>query len=102
MQNYVIFVFFRKKFISKDMKAIKYKMKKLNRFVHSSKRSPWELQLSKYVLRLQKERQIWQKSRIHLPFLWKTHVEASKFITYSLKTSDFVTLISLTRSFDKE
>ena len=40
MQNYVIIVFFRKKFISKDMKAINYKMKKLNRFVYSSKRRP--------------------------------------------------------------
>ena len=28
--------FFRKKFISKDIKAINYKMKNLNRFVHSS------------------------------------------------------------------
>ena len=40
MQNYVILVFFRKIFISKDMKAINYKMKILNRFVHSSKGSP--------------------------------------------------------------
>ena len=31
--------FFRKKFISKDMKSINYKMKKLNGFVHSSKGS---------------------------------------------------------------
>ena len=27
MQNYVILIFFRKKFISKDMKAINYKIK---------------------------------------------------------------------------
>ena len=39
-QNYVLLVFFRKKkIISKDMKTIKYKMKRLNRFVHSSKGS---------------------------------------------------------------
>ena len=40
MQNYEIPVFFRKKGISKDMKAINYKMKRLSRFVHSSKGSP--------------------------------------------------------------
>ena len=42
-QNYVILVFFRKKIISKDMKAIDYKMKKLNRFVYSSKGSLGDL-----------------------------------------------------------
>ena len=47
MQNYVILVFFRKKFISKDMKAINYKMKNLNRFVRSSKRSPRDMKLSR-------------------------------------------------------
>ena len=46
-----------------------------------------------HVLRLQKERQIWQKSKINLFFLWKTIVEASKFITNSLKTLYFVTPI---------
>ena len=46
------------------------------------------------VLRLQKERQIWQKSQIHLLFfVKKTRVEASKVITNSLKTFDFVTPI---------
>ena len=38
--------FFEKKFISKDIKAINYKLINLNRFVHSSKGSPWDLQLS--------------------------------------------------------
>ena len=40
MQNYVILVFIQKKFISKNMKAMYYKMKKLNRFVYSFKGSP--------------------------------------------------------------
>ena len=39
MQNYEMLVFFRKKFNSKDMKAINCKMKKWNRFVYSSKGS---------------------------------------------------------------
>ena len=50
MQNYVTLVFFRKQFISKDMKAINYKMKKLNSFVHSSKRIPRDLQQSRICL----------------------------------------------------
>ena len=75
------------------MKAINYKMKKLNRFVHSSKKTLEKCNYPEYVLRLQKERQIWQKSKIHLLFLWRTRVEASKVITNSLKTLDFVTKI---------
>ena len=47
MQNYVILVFFSKKIISKDIKAINNKMKNLNRFVYSSKGSPRDLQLSR-------------------------------------------------------
>ena len=43
-----------------------------------------------HVLRLQKERQIWQKSKNNLIFLWKTRVEASKSITNSLKTLGFL------------
>ena len=59
MQNYVIVVFFfRKKFISKDIKAINYKTKSLNRFVHSSKKALETCNYPEYVLRLQKERQI--------------------------------------------
>ena len=50
MQKYVILVFFRKKFISKDMKAVNYKTKKLNRIVYSSKGSPRDLQLSRICL----------------------------------------------------
>ena len=50
MQNYVILVFFRKKFISKDMKAINYKMKTMKRLVYSSKGSPRDLQLSRTCL----------------------------------------------------
>ena len=42
--------FYRKEFISKDMKAINYKMKKFNGFVYISKGSPWELQLSRICL----------------------------------------------------
>ena len=50
MQNYVILVFSRKKFISKDKKAIKYKIKNLNRFFYSSKGSPRDPQLSRTCL----------------------------------------------------
>ena len=44
-KDYVILVFIEKKFISKDMKVIDYKMKKLNRFVFSSKGSRRDLPL---------------------------------------------------------
>ena len=51
--------FFEKKFISKDIEAINYKMKNLNRFVHTSKEQALETcSYPEYVLRLQKERQI--------------------------------------------
>ena len=40
LQNYIILVFFRKKFIYKDIKAIKYNMNNLNRFVYFSKGIP--------------------------------------------------------------
>ena len=40
------------------MKAINYKIKKLNGLVFSSKGGPRDLQLSRTCLRLQKERQI--------------------------------------------
>ena len=42
--------FFRKKFISKDIKANNYKMKNLNRFAHSFKGSFRDLQLSRICL----------------------------------------------------
>ena len=94
MQNYLILVFFEKKFISKDIKAIKYKMNSLNRIVDSSKRSPWDLHLSRICLTAIKKGWIWQKTKIHfLFFLWKTRVEDSKVITNSLKTLGFVTPI---------
>ena len=73
------------------MKAVNYKMKKFKRFVQSSKEALETCNYPEYLLPLQKERQIWQKSKIHLYFLWKTRVEASKVITNSLKTLDFVT-----------
>ena len=47
------------------------------------------------VLSLQKDRQIWQKSKKNLLFLWGTRVEASKVITNFLKTLYFVTPIPL-------
>ena len=75
------------------MKAINYKMKELNRLVYSSKKALETCNYPEHVLRLQKEHQIWQKSKINLVFLWKTGVEASKFIMNSLKTLDFVTPI---------
>ena len=46
-QNYLILVCFRKTFISKDIKAINYKMKKLNWFDYSCKGSPRDLHLSR-------------------------------------------------------
>ena len=76
------------------MKAINYKMKKLNSFIHSSKRSPWDLQLSRICLTPTKRTSNMTKNqKIHLLFLWKTRVEASKVITNSPKTLAFVTLI---------
>ena len=68
--------FFREEFISKGIKAINYKMKNLNRFVHSSNGSPRELQISRLCLTSTKKRQIWRKSKIHLIFfcekpVWK-------------------------------
>ena len=50
LSNTCFFFEIRKKFISKDMKAINYKMKILIRFVHSSKVSPLDLQLSRICL----------------------------------------------------
>ena len=47
MKNYVKLVFFRKKFISKDIKAINYKLKNLKRLVYSSRGSLQDLQLSR-------------------------------------------------------
>ena len=60
MQNYLILVFFRKKFISKYIKAINYKMKIkiLNRFVIHAKEAFQTCNYPEYVLRLLKERQI--------------------------------------------
>ena len=55
---------------------------------------------TEFILRLQKERKIWQKSKINLIFLWKTGVEASKVKTNSLKTLDFVTPIPLAPSLE--
>ena len=89
MQNYVKLVFFRKKFMSKDIKAIKYKMKKLYRFVNSSKESPWDLQLSRICLTSTKRTSNMTKIKNSF-FLWKTRKEASKVITNSFKKTDFV------------
>ena len=60
-------------------------MKNLNRSVHSSEEQAHETcSYPEYVLCLQKERQIRQKSKFNLFFfLWKTRVEASKIITNS-------------------
>ena len=85
-------VFFRKKFIFKDMKAINYNIKKFNRFVHSSKGSLWDRQLSRICLRSTKKHLKYDKNqKFNYFFLRKTLVEASKVITNSLKTLDFVT-----------
>ena len=93
-QNYVILVFFRKKFISKDMKTINYKIKKLNRFVYSSNGNPRDLQLTRTCLKSTKKNVKYNKNqKLIYFFLWKTRVEASKLITNSFKTLDFVTPI---------
>ena len=70
-QNYLILVFFRKKFISKDMKAINYKIKKLNRFVHSSKGSPLDLHLSRICLTFRKRTSNMTKIKISFTFFAK-------------------------------
>ena len=75
------------------MKAISYKMKNWIGSFIIPKEALETCNYPEHVLRLQKERQTWQKSKINLLFLWKTRVEASKVITNSLKTLDFVTPI---------
>ena len=86
--------FFRKKFISKDIKAINYKMSNLNRFVHSSKGSPWDLQLSIICLTSTKRTSNMTKIKNSFTFLmWKALVEARKVITNSVKTLKFITPI---------
>ena len=74
------------------MKAIRYQMKKLNRYVGFSKEGVENLfiQSSSYVYK--KNIQYTQKSKTSLLFLRKTRVEASKFISNSLKTSDSIHL----------
>ena len=51
------------------MIAISYKMKYLNKFLYSSKKTVEVINFSEYVLRLQKERQLWQKLKNKLLFL---------------------------------
>ena len=80
------------------MKSINYKMK-LNRFVHSSKGSPWDLQLSRMVY-VYKKNVKYNKNRKLVDFFWKTRVEASKVIMSCSKTLDFVAPIPLTPSLD--
>ena len=98
MQNYVILVFFRKQFISKDMKAIIYKMKKLNRFVNSSKRSPRDLQLSRICLTSTKKNDKYDKNQkfIYI-FLWKTldFVTPIPFDTFPWNVSNDLSLTNL-------
>ena len=64
--------FYRKKFISKDMKAISYKMKNWIGSFILPKEALETCNYPEHVLRLQKERQTWPKSKINLLFLWKT------------------------------
>ena len=73
------------------MKVISYTLKKYNCFIYLSKASRETCYYSEYVLRLQKEYQIWQKWKNELTSLCKTPLfEASKIVTKSLKTSVFV------------
>ena len=74
------------------MKAINYKIKKLNRFVHSSQKKllgPAIIQNMSYVNK--KNVKYDKNQKLFYFFLWKTVVEASKVITNSKKTLDFVT-----------
>ena len=91
-QDYVILVFIEKKFISKDMKAINYKMKRrIGSFILPIKPlRPAIIQNESYV---HKKNVKYKKNQILIYFLWKTRVEASKVITNSLKTIDFATPI---------
>ena len=77
------------------MNAIIYKTKKwIGSFFILRKPSSETCNYPEHVLTLRKERQIWQKSKICLLFFCKkTRDEASKVITNSLKTLDFVTSI---------
>ena len=66
--------FYRKKFISKDMKAINYKKKKWIGLFILPKEALKTCNYPELVIRLQKERQIWQKSKIKLLFFVKNPV----------------------------
>ena len=94
--NYVILVFFfEKNLFPKTWNPLITKWKILIGSSIFSQEALETCSYPEYVLRLQKQRQIWQKSKIHLPFLWKTRVGASKVITNSLKLLHFVTSIPL-------
>ena len=92
MQNNVIF-FFEKNLFPKTWKPLITKWITWIGLLNLPKEALENCNYPEHVLRLQKERQIWQKSKINLHFLWKTRLEATKFITNSLKTLDLVTPI---------
>ena len=75
------------------MKAINYKMEKLNRFLFFQMKSsgPEIIQIKSYVYKTNVKYGKNQK-KINF-FLWKTRVEAGKVKKNSLKTLDFVTPI---------
>ena len=75
------------------MKAINYKMKKLNMFVYFSKGSPRDLQLARTSLTSTKRSSNMTKIKNSFTFFVKNPCEASKVITNSLKTLGFVTPI---------
>ena len=86
------------------MKVINYKRKNWKGSVIFPEETLETCNYPEQVLRLQKERQnvkYDKKQKFIYFFLWKTGVEANKLITNSLKTLDFVTLIPLTPSLDK-
>ena len=79
------------------MKAINYKMKTMNRFVFFRRKAsrPAIIQNMSYIYKYDKSQKVISF------FLWKTRVEASKVITNSLKTLDFVTPIPFDTFLDK-
>ena len=71
MQNYVKFVFFEKNLFPKTWKPLITKWKSWIGSIIFPKETLETCNYPEHVLRLQKERQIWQKSKINLHFLWK-------------------------------
>ena len=86
-------IFFEKNLIPKTWKPLITKWKSWIGSFILPKETLETCTYPEYVLRLQKERQMWQKTKFPLLFFVKNPCVASKVITNSLKTLDFVTPI---------